>query len=58
VARTAHECMQAVLWNGTVGLTPLAHTLPEGLTAVPLTMAPSSLSSSKRSPGPGLAAVA
>lgn len=36
VVRTAHECLQAVLWSGTVGLMPLGHTLPEGLTAVPL----------------------
>ena len=42
VVRTVHECQQSVLWNGTVGLTPLAHTLPEGLTAVPLTDAPPS----------------
>jgi DNA-binding transcriptional LysR family regulator len=44
VVRTVHECLQAVLWNGTVGLTPLAHALPEGLTSVPLTdMPPSSV---------------
>jgi DNA-binding transcriptional LysR family regulator len=44
VVRTVHECLQAVLWNGTVGLTPLAHALPEGLTSVLLTdMPPSSL---------------
>jgi DNA-binding transcriptional LysR family regulator len=44
VVRTAHECIQAVLWNGTVGLAPLAHGLPEGLTSVPLVdMAPSLL---------------
>lgn len=36
VVRTVHECLQAVLWSGTVGLIPLGHTLPEGLTAVPL----------------------
>lgn len=42
VVRTVHECLQSVLWNGTVGLTPLAHTLPEGLTAVPLTDTPPS----------------
>ncbi|MEV1246780.1 LysR family transcriptional regulator [Nonomuraea sp. NPDC049750] len=36
VVRTVHECLQAVLWNGTVGLTTLAHALPEGLVAVPL----------------------
>jgi DNA-binding transcriptional LysR family regulator len=36
VVRTVHECLQAVLWNGTVGLTTLAHALPAGLTSVPL----------------------
>jgi DNA-binding transcriptional LysR family regulator len=36
VVRTVHECQQAVLWNGTVGLTTLNHTLPAGLTSVPL----------------------
>jgi DNA-binding transcriptional LysR family regulator len=36
VVRTVHECMQAVLWSGTVGLMPLGHALPDGLTAVPL----------------------
>jgi len=36
VVRTAHECLQAVLWNGTIGLAPLNHGLPDGLTAVPL----------------------
>ncbi|MET0237402.1 MAG: LysR family transcriptional regulator [Kibdelosporangium sp.] len=44
VVRTVHECLQAVLWNGTVGLTSLAHALPEGLTTVPLLdMPPSQL---------------
>ena len=42
VVRTAHECRQAVLWNGTVGLAPLAHTLPEGLACVPLVDLPPS----------------
>lgn len=36
VVRTVHECLQAVLWNGGIGLAPLTHELPEGLTAVPL----------------------
>ncbi|HVV21695.1 MAG TPA: LysR substrate-binding domain-containing protein [Pseudonocardiaceae bacterium] len=36
VVRTVHECLQSVLWNGTVGLAPLTHALPPGLTAVPL----------------------
>jgi DNA-binding transcriptional LysR family regulator len=44
VVRTVHECLQAVLWNGSVGLTPLGHKLPAGLTTVPLVdMPPSNL---------------
>ncbi|MEV1118655.1 LysR family transcriptional regulator [Actinosynnema sp. NPDC049800] len=42
VVRTAHECLQAVLWNGSVGLAPLGHALPEGLTTVPLVDLPPS----------------
>ena len=42
VVRTVHECLQSVLWNSTVGLTLLGHTLPEGLTAVALTDMPPS----------------
>ncbi|MFF4401028.1 LysR family transcriptional regulator [Streptomyces sp. NPDC001480] len=42
VVRTAHECLQSVLWDGTVGLAPLPVHLPAGLTAVPLTGVPSS----------------
>ncbi|WP_157254472.1 LysR family transcriptional regulator [Nonomuraea typhae] len=42
VVRTVEECVQAVLWNGTVGLTPLPHHLPEGLTAVRLADQPPS----------------
>jgi DNA-binding transcriptional LysR family regulator len=42
VVRTAHECLQAVLWNGTIGLAPLGHELPNGLTAVPLADMPPS----------------
>ncbi|HEV7978939.1 LysR family transcriptional regulator [Amycolatopsis sp.] len=42
VVRTVHECLQTVLWNGSVGLTPLGHTLPEGLTSVPLVDMPPS----------------
>ncbi|MFI7708574.1 LysR family transcriptional regulator [Nonomuraea sp. NPDC049480] len=54
VVRTAHECLQAVLWNGTVGLMPLAHALPEGLTAVPLSdMPPSRLVVAWNGAGPG-----
>jgi DNA-binding transcriptional LysR family regulator len=42
VVRTVHECLQAVLWNGTIGLAPLIHELPDGLTAVPLADMPPS----------------
>ncbi|MFJ4185131.1 LysR family transcriptional regulator [Kitasatospora sp. NPDC089509] len=43
VVRAVQECLQAVLWNGTVGLAPLGHTvLPADLALVPLAdMAPS-----------------
>nr|WP_259294550.1 LysR family transcriptional regulator [Streptomyces canus] len=36
VVRAVHECLQAVLWNGTVGLAPLGHDLPAELAVVPL----------------------
>ncbi|MBB5118725.1 DNA-binding transcriptional LysR family regulator [Streptomyces eurocidicus] len=42
VVRAVQELLQAVLWNGTVGLAPLGHDLPAELAVVPLTdMAPS-----------------
>ncbi|MGW3141440.1 LysR family transcriptional regulator [Streptomyces sp. NPDC001139] len=42
VVRAVQECLQAVLWNGTIGLAPLGHDLPAELAVVPLTdMAPS-----------------
>lgn len=42
VVRAVQECVQAVLWNGTVGMAPLGHELPAGLAVVPLTdMTPS-----------------
>jgi DNA-binding transcriptional LysR family regulator len=42
VVRAVQECLQAVLWNGTVGMTPLGHGQPEELAVVPLIdMAPS-----------------
>ncbi|QES46992.1 LysR family transcriptional regulator [Streptomyces venezuelae] len=42
VVRGVAECVQAVLWNGTVGMAPLGHDLSEDLAVVPLTdMAPS-----------------
>jgi len=42
VVRTIHECLQAVLWTDSIGLTPLGHTLPDGLTTVALTDFPPS----------------
>ncbi|MFD9421891.1 MULTISPECIES: LysR substrate-binding domain-containing protein [unclassified Streptomyces] len=36
VVRAVQECRQAVLWNGTVGMTLLAHQPARGLTVVPL----------------------
>lgn len=36
VVRAVQECRQAVLWNGTVGMTLLAHEPAQGLTVVPL----------------------
>ncbi|MER8236355.1 LysR substrate-binding domain-containing protein [Streptomyces sp. NPDC094049] len=42
VVRGVQECVQAVLWNGTVGMAPLGHDLSGELTVVPLTdMTPS-----------------
>jgi len=40
VVRTVNECMQAVLWNGSVGIAPLTHALPDGLICAPLTDMP------------------
>ncbi|WP_307817015.1 LysR substrate-binding domain-containing protein [Streptomyces sp. CRPSP2-6A1] len=42
VVRTVQECLQAVLWNGTIGLAPLGHDLPAELAVVPLTDMPPS----------------
>ncbi|MCX4835339.1 LysR substrate-binding domain-containing protein [Streptomyces sp. NBC_01016] len=42
VVRTVQECRQAVLWNGTVGMTLLGHPPGQGLTVVPLTDMPPS----------------
>ncbi len=54
VVRTAQECLQSVLWSGTVGLIPLGHSLPEGLIAVPLAdMPPSQLVIAWNGSGPG-----
>ncbi|MFE7543026.1 LysR family transcriptional regulator [Streptomyces platensis] len=42
VVRAVQECQQAVLWNGTVGMTLLNHEPAAGLTVVPLTGMPPS----------------
>ncbi|MHC5262790.1 LysR family transcriptional regulator [Streptomyces sp. UC4497] len=42
VVRTVQECQQAVLWNGTVGMTLLGHRPGQGLTVVPLSDMPPS----------------
>ncbi|MGF1236528.1 LysR family transcriptional regulator [Streptomyces sp. 2-6] len=42
VVRAVQECLQSVLWNGTVGLAPLGHDLPAELVVVPLTDMPPS----------------
>ena len=42
VVRTITECLQAVLWNGTVGVAPLTHAMPDGLTVARLTDMPPS----------------
>jgi DNA-binding transcriptional LysR family regulator len=34
VVRTAHECIQGILWSNLVGLAPLDHQFPDGLTTV------------------------
>ncbi|MGV9340124.1 LysR family transcriptional regulator [Streptomyces sp. NPDC003688] len=40
VVRAVQECIQAVLWNGTVGMTLIGHGRPEGLVVIPLTDMP------------------
>ncbi len=42
VVRAVQECRQAVLWNGTVGMTLLDHETTTGLTVVPVTDMPPS----------------
>jgi DNA-binding transcriptional LysR family regulator len=42
VVRTISECLQGTLWNGTVGIMPMGHALPEGLTCVRLAGMPAS----------------
>src|SRR4051812_25542846 len=34
VVLAAHECIQGILWSDLVGLAPLGHRFPDGLTAV------------------------
>lgn len=42
VVRGVQECVQSVLWNGTVGMAPLGHEMPKELAVVPVVdMAPS-----------------
>ncbi|MFC9688133.1 LysR family transcriptional regulator [Kribbella sp. NPDC056951] len=36
IVRAVQECIQAVLWNGTVGLAPLGHHLSDELVVVPV----------------------
>jgi hypothetical protein len=42
VVRAVQECQQAVLWNGTVGMTLAEHEPAEGLAVVPVTDMPPS----------------
>ncbi|GGX66272.1 LysR family transcriptional regulator [Streptomyces minutiscleroticus] len=42
VVRAVQECRQAVLWNGTIGMTLLDHEPPAGLTVVPVADMPPS----------------
>jgi DNA-binding transcriptional LysR family regulator len=42
MVRAVQECIQAVLWNGTVGLAPLGHHLSDELVVVPVTDLPPS----------------
>ena len=36
VVRDVQECLQAVFWNGTIGMCPVGHKPPDGLVVVPL----------------------
>ena len=42
VVRTIAECLQGTVWNGTVGMMPMGHALPEGLACVRLAGMPPS----------------
>lgn len=35
-SRTIRECLQSVLWNGSIAIAPLSQQLPDGLTIVPV----------------------
>ena len=51
--RAVQECVQAVLWNGTVGLTPLGHQPAGELVVVPLVdLAPSPVVVAWKDAGP------
>ncbi|MFB9685583.1 LysR family transcriptional regulator [Amycolatopsis plumensis] len=53
VVRAVQECLQAVLWNGTVGLMPLGHRPPGELVVVPLAdLAPSPVVVAWKDAGP------
>ncbi|WP_329050221.1 LysR substrate-binding domain-containing protein [Amycolatopsis sp. NBC_01488] len=53
VVRAVQECLQAVLWNGTVGLMPLGHRPPGELTVVPVTdLAPNPVVVAWKAAGP------
>ncbi|MFF4392708.1 hypothetical protein ACFY0G_39135 [Streptomyces sp. NPDC001552] len=53
VVRGVQERLQAVLWNGTVGMTPLGHRPPEELAVVPVTdMGPSHVVAAWNTGGP------
>ena len=42
MVRTIAECLQGTMWNGTVGMMPMGHALPEGLCCVQLAGLPRS----------------
>jgi DNA-binding transcriptional LysR family regulator len=42
VIRSIAECLQGTLWNGTIGMMPMGHALPEGLICVRLVGMPAS----------------
>lgn len=53
IVRTVHECLQAILWNGCIGLAPLTHALPDGVIGVPvLDLPPSHLVAAWNSDNP------